>query len=120
MFYLFSHRVTQSMIKFFSLYALKLLLNVMANAYDFAVNIVMLINYTINKALNIHDSLKKIIYTASAYDFTVNIVTVICNINKTFGIHDFLKHYSYYNVFNRENMNNFNVLTFIRSTIDTK
>ena len=77
MFYLFSHRVTQSMIKFFSLYALKLLLNVMANAYDFAVNIVMLINYTINKALNIHDSLKKIIYAASAYDFTVNIVTVI-------------------------------------------
>ena len=49
----------------------------MANAYDFAVNIVMLINYTINKALNIHDSLKKIIYAASAYDFTVNIVTVI-------------------------------------------
>ena len=32
----------------------------MANAYDFAVNIVMLINYTINKALNTHDSLKKL------------------------------------------------------------
>ena len=49
----------------------------MANAYDFAVNIVMLINYTINKARNTHDSFKKIIYAASAYDFTVNIVTVI-------------------------------------------
>ena len=76
-FYLFSLSITQSIIKFFSLYALKLLLKIMANAYDFAVNIVMLINYTINKARNIHDSLKKIIYAASAYDFTVNIVTVI-------------------------------------------
>ena len=77
MFYPSSHRVTQSMIKFFSFYALKLLLKIMASAYDFAVNIVMLINYTINKALNTHDSLKKVIYAASAYDFTVNIVTVI-------------------------------------------
>ena len=30
----------------------------MASAYDFAVNIVMLINITINKTLNIHDSVK--------------------------------------------------------------
>ena len=32
----------------------------MASAYDFAINVVMLINVTINKALNIHDSVKKI------------------------------------------------------------
>ena len=32
---------------------------------------------------------------------------------KHFGIHDLLKNYSYYKVFNRENMNTFNVLTFI-------
>ena len=30
----------------------------MASAYDFAVNIVMLINIAINKTLNIHDSVK--------------------------------------------------------------
>ena len=30
----------------------------MASAYDFAVNIVMLINITINKTLNIDDSVK--------------------------------------------------------------
>ena len=65
------------MIKFFCFFAVKLLLKIMASAYDFAVNIVMLINYTINKARNTHDSFKKIIYAASAYDFTVNIVTVI-------------------------------------------
>ena len=30
----------------------------MASAYDFAVNIVMLVNIAINKTLNIHDSVK--------------------------------------------------------------
>ena len=46
----------------------------MASTYDFAVNIVMLINITItiNKTNNIHD----LIYAASAYD-SVNIIMVI-------------------------------------------
>ena len=42
--------------------------------------------------------------------FDVNIVLVInITINKTFGIHDLLKNYSCYNVFNWGNMNTFNV-----------
>ena len=47
----------------------------LADAYDFAVNIVRLINIiiTINKALNIHDSF----YAASTCDFAVNLVMVI-------------------------------------------
>ena len=36
-------------------------------------------------------------------------------INKAFGIHDLLKNYSCYNVFNQENMNAFSVLTFIQA-----
>ena len=43
----------------------------------------------------------------------------MCNINKTFGIHDLLKNYSCYNVFNRDNMNTFNVLTFIAFSVLT-
>ena len=75
----------------------------------------MVINITINKTLNIHDSVKKIIYAASTYDFAVNIVTVInITINKTFGIHDLYKNYPCCNVFNRENLNTFNVLTFMQ------
>ena len=35
-------------------------------------------------------------------------------INKTFGIHDLLKNYSCYNVFNRQDMNTFNYFTFIQ------
>ena len=82
----------------------------MASAYEFAVNIVMLINITINKTRNIHDSVKKIIYAASTYDFAVNIVMVInITINKTFGVHDLLKSYSRY----WEDMNTFNDLTFM-------
>ena len=69
----------------------------MASAYEFAVNIVMLINITINKTRNIHDSVKKIIYAASTYDFAVNIIVMVINItiNKTLGIHDLLKSYSH-------------------------
>ena len=60
----------------------------MASAYNFAVNIVKLINITINKTHNIHDSVIKIIYSASTYDLVVNIVMVInITINKTFCIH---------------------------------
>ena len=69
---------------------LKLLTKILASVYDFAVNIVMLINITNNKTYNIHDS----IYAASTYDF-VNIAMVIkCNVNKTF--HDLLMSYSCY------------------------
>ena len=46
--------------KVFSLYALKLLLKIMASTYDFAVNIVILINIAINKTLNIYESVKKL------------------------------------------------------------
>ena len=43
---------------------LKLLAKILASAYDFAMNIVvMFINITINKTHNIHDS----IYAASTY-----------------------------------------------------
>ena len=75
MFCPFSHRATQSTINFLIFIPLELLTKILACAYDFAVNIVMLINITItiNKTHNIHDS----IYAASTYDFAVNIVMVI-------------------------------------------
>ena len=60
----------------------KLLAKILAATYDPTANIVMVISITIMKTLNIHDSVKKIIYAAGTYD----IATVI-NINKTFGIH---------------------------------
>ena len=50
----------------------------MASAYDFTVNIAMLINIIItNKTFNIHDLVKNIIYAASTYDFAVTIVMAI-------------------------------------------
>ena len=49
MLYPFSHRATQSTINFLVFILLKLLGKTMASADDFAVNIVMLINITINK-----------------------------------------------------------------------
>ena len=75
MFYSFSNEATQSVINFLLFIPLKLLAKILASAYDFAINIVMLINITItiNKTHNIHDS----IYAASTYDFAVNIVMVI-------------------------------------------
>ena len=86
----------------------------MASAFGFAVDIVMVINITINKTLNIHDFVKNIIYAGST-----NIMTVInIDINKAFGIHDLLNNYLCYNVFNREDMNTFNVLTFIQVRTD--
>ena len=64
--------------EYISLYALKFLLKIMASAYDFAVNIAMLINIIIaNKTFNIYDLVKNIICTASTYDFAVNIVMAI-------------------------------------------
>ena len=83
----------------------------MASAYDFAVNIVMLINITIKKTHNIHDSVRKIIYATSTYNFAVNIVMVInITINIIFGIYDLFINYSY----DWEN----NVLTFIQVSTD--
>ena len=75
MLYLFCHRAIQFLTNFLIFIPLKLLPKILASAYDFAVNIVMLINITItiNKTHNIHDS----IYAASTYDFAVNIVMVI-------------------------------------------
>ena len=75
MLYLFCHRDIQCFTNFLIFIPLKLLPKILASAYDFAVNIVMLINITItiNKTHNIHDS----IYAASTYDFAVNIVMVI-------------------------------------------
>ena len=79
----------------------------------------MVINIAIKKNFNIHDLVKKIIYGASTYNFAVNTVMVINNtINKTFGIHDLLKIYSCCNVFSREDVNTFNVLTFIQACTD--
>ena len=49
----------------------------MASAYSFVLNIVILINITINKTHNIHDSVKKTIYAATTYNFAVNIVMMI-------------------------------------------
>ena len=53
--YPFSHRATQSAIIVLLFIPLKLLAKLLASANDVAVNIVMLINITINKTLNIHD-----------------------------------------------------------------
>ena len=63
---------------------LKLLAKILASAYDFGVNIVMLINITItiNKTHNIYD----LISAASTYDF-VNIAMVIKH------FHDLLMNY---------------------------
>ena len=60
MFYSFSNEATQSVINFLLFIPLKLLAKILASAYDFAVNIVMLINITINKTHNIYDSVKKL------------------------------------------------------------
>ena len=66
---------------------LKLLDKILASAYDFGVNIVMLINITvtINKTYNIYD----LIYAASTYDFK-NIIMVIKH------YHNLLLNYSCY------------------------
>ena len=66
---------------------LKPLGKILASAYDFGVNVVVLINITItiNKTHNIYD----LIYAASTYDF-VNIVMVIKH------FHDLLVNYSCY------------------------
>ena len=63
---------------------LKLLAKILASAYDFGVNIVMLINITItiNKTHSIYD----LISAASTYDF-VNIAMVIKH------LHDLLMNY---------------------------
>ena len=91
----------------------------MATTYGFTVNIVMVINIAIKKKINIHDLVKKIVYWASTYNFAVNTVMVInITINKTFGIHDLLKIYSCCNLFSREDINTFNVLTFVQACSD--
>ena len=66
---------------------LKPLGKILASAYDFGVNVVVLINITItiDKTHNIYD----LIYAASTYDF-VNIVMVIKH------FHDLLVNYSCY------------------------
>ena len=63
--YPFSHRPTQSTINFLIFIPLKPLAKILAGAYDFGVNIVMLINIftTIDKTHNIYD----LIYAASTY-----------------------------------------------------
>ena len=53
--YPFSHRATQSAINFLIFIPITLPAKILAGAYDFAVNIVMLINI-INKTHNIHDT----------------------------------------------------------------
>ena len=75
MLYPFSHRITQPARNFVIFMSLKLLAKILASAYDFAVNIVMLINITItiNKTHNIHD----LIYSVSTCNFAVNIVMVM-------------------------------------------
>ena len=55
MLFTFSHRATQFGINVLAFIPLKLLAKILSSAYDFAVNIVMLINITINKTHNIHD-----------------------------------------------------------------
>ena len=85
--YPFSQRATQSTIDFLIFIPLRLLAKILACVYDFAVNIVMLINITItiNKTHNIYD----FIYADSTYDF-VNIAMVIKH------FHDVLMNYSFY------------------------
>ena len=56
MLYPFSHRAIQSAIKVLVFIPLKLPGKTLASAYDFAVNIAMLINITNNKTYNIHES----------------------------------------------------------------
>ena len=69
-----------------------LLAKILASTYDPTTNIVMVISITIIKTLNIHDSVKKIIYAASPYDPTANIVIVInITIIKTLNIYDSVK-----------------------------
>ena len=46
------------------------------------------------------------------------VIAINITIKKTFSIHDSLKNYSCYNAFNRENINTFNVLTFIQVRTD--
>ena len=49
-------RETQSAINFLIFIPLKILVKMLASAYDFAVDIAMLINITINKTHDIYDS----------------------------------------------------------------
>ena len=56
MLYPFSHGATQFAINFLIFIPLKFLAKILASAYDFAVNIVILIDITNNKTHNIHDS----------------------------------------------------------------
>ena len=56
MLYPFSHRATLSAINILIFIPLKLLAKMLASAYDFAVDIVMLINISVNKTHNIDDS----------------------------------------------------------------
>ena len=53
----FSYGATQFAINFLILLPQKLLAKILASAYDFAINIVMLVNITNNKTHNIHDSI---------------------------------------------------------------
>ena len=57
MLYPFSYGATQFAINFLILIPQKLLAKILASAYDFAINIVMLVNITNNKTHNIHDSI---------------------------------------------------------------
>ena len=61
MLYPFSHRATLSAINFLIFISLKLLAKMLASAYDFAVDIVMLINISVNKTHNIDDSVEKLL-----------------------------------------------------------
>ena len=60
MLYRFSDGATPSAINFLVFIALKILAKILASTYDFAVNIVMLINITFNKTHNIYDLVKKL------------------------------------------------------------
>ena len=60
MLYPFSYRAAQSRINFLVFITPKLLAKILASAYYFAVNIVMLINFTINKTLTVYDLVKKL------------------------------------------------------------
>ena len=60
MLYPFSHGATQFAINLLMFTPLKFLPKILVRAYDFAVNIVMLINITKNKTHNVHDSVKKL------------------------------------------------------------
>ena len=72
-----ANTVTQSAINFLMFVPLRRLAKILARAYDFAVNIVMWINITINKTNNIHVTVLKIIYAARTlikpfYDLLMN------------------------------------------------